>query len=85
MPKDITQLVKLRDLQSVLAHLPDPLIHTDAKGNVPWYNPSAASLFVGLNSQANALALIDLPEVQQAFKQAVDAEDLSEVDIKWGV
>lgn len=76
--------MKLGDLQSVLAHLPDPLIHTDAKGKVLWHNPSAGEMFPGLSRDANALSLVDLPEVQAAFAQAIDELGQTEVDIKWG-
>ncbi len=76
--------MKLGDLQSVLAHLPDPLIHTDAKGRVLWHNPSAAEVFGNLGREANALALVDLPEVHSAFAEAIEEQGQTEVDIKWG-
>ncbi len=76
--------VKSRELQTVLAHLPDPLIHTDSQGTVVWHNPSASQFFTGLESGRNALELIDLPEVRQAFEQAIGGDGQQAVDIKWG-
>lgn len=76
--------LKSRELQSVLAHLPDPLIHTDSQGLVVWHNPSASQFFTGLERGNNALDLIDLPEVRQAFELAVGGGGQQAIDIKWG-
>ncbi len=89
-PLNPDHFVKLRDLQAVLAHLPDPLIHTDATGEVLWHNPSASTVFVGMKIGGNALTLLDLPEVQAAFQRVVSDEAQceeglqQEVNIKWG-
>lgn len=76
--------LNIRDLQTLLKNIPDPLILTNVDGEVLWHNPGAQSMFKRMQLGGNAIDIINAPEIADAFSKSLSASQPVELNIKLG-